>query len=346
MVYITVGAVVILALLLTYTPLSFKMTPKSILVTGGSGFLGRVLVQRLALEAFDLIVPLRTLNTDLPKGVKAIRFSDIDGQSNWREILNNVDLVVHAAARVHVMREQAPDALAAFRKVNVEGTLNLARQAANAGVKRFIFISSIKVNGECTLAGKPFTADDDPTPNDPYGISKLEAEQDLRALAIATGMEIVIIRPVLVYGPGVKANFLSMMQWLYRGVPLPFGAVRNRRSLIYLDNLVDLIVTCLDHPAAANQTFLASDGEDVSTSELLSKLAKCLGKSARLLPIPVWLMSAGATMLGKQALAQRLFGSLQVDLSKNQQLLGWTPPVSLDQGLSLTAQHFLDSRKS
>lgn len=323
------------------------MMPTSILVTGGSGFLGKAIVQRLALgEAFDLVVPLRALGTELPRGVKAVKFSDIDGQSNWKEILNGVTVVVHAAARVHVMHEQAPDTLAAFRKVNVEGTLNLARQAAVAGVKRFIFISSIKVNGESTLAGRPFTANDEPAPSDPYGISKLEAEQGLRALAIATGMEIVIIRPVLVYGPGVKANFLSMMQWLYRGVPLPFGAVRNRRSLIYLDNLVDLIVTCLDHPAAANQTFLASDGEDVSTSELLRKLAKCLGTSARLLPLPVWLMSAGATMLGKQALAQRLFGSLQVDLNKNHQLLGWAPPVSLDHGLSLTAQHFLDSRKS
>ncbi|TVT82780.1 SDR family oxidoreductase [Pseudomonas sp. H3(2019)] len=323
------------------------MIPKSILVTGGSGFLGKAIVQRLALmEAFYLVVPLRALSKDLPEGVKTIKISDIDGQTNWKKILDNVDIVVHAAARVHVMREQAPDALAAFRKVNVEGTLNLARQAADAGVKRFIFISSIKVNGEGTLTGEPYTADDVPAPKDPYGISKLEAEQGLRALATATGMETVVIRPVLVYGPGVKANFLSMMRWLYRGIPLPFGVVRNRRSLIFLDNLVDFVVTCLDHPAAANQTFLASDGDDVSTSELLRKLARCLGKSARLMPVPVWLMSAVATMLSKQALAQRLFGSLQVDISKNQQLLGWTPPVSLDDALNLTAQHFLDARRS
>ncbi|RKS23992.1 nucleoside-diphosphate-sugar epimerase [Pseudomonas sp. WPR_5_2] len=323
------------------------MISKSILVTGGSGFLGKAVALRLAsMGGNNLILPLRTLGEVLPQGVNAVQISDIDGQTDWKALLKSVDVVVHAAARVHVMREQAADALAAFRKVNVEGTLNLARQAADAGVKRFIFISSIKVNGEGTLAGVPFTADDVPNPDDPYGLSKLEAEQGLKALATVTGMEIVIIRPVLVYGPGVKANFLSMMQWLYKGIPLPFGAIRNRRSLIFLDNLVDLIVTCLDHPAAANQTFLASDGDDVSTSDLLRKLARCMGKSAHLVPIPVWLMSTMSTLLGKQALAQRLFGSLQVDLSKNRQLLGWTPPVSLDHGLSLTAQHFLDSRKS
>lgn len=323
------------------------MIPTSIVVTGGSGFLGKAIVQRLAfIEEVDLILPLRASCNALPRGVKTTRISDIDGQSDWKEALCGADLVVHAAARVHVMREQAPDALAAFRKVNVEGTLNLARQAADAGVKRFIFISSIKVNGEGTLAGVPYTAEDVPAPSDPYGISKFEAEQGLKALAMVTDMEVVIIRPVLVYGPGVKANFLNMIWWLYKGIPLPFGAVRNRRSFVFLDNLIDFIVTCLDHPAAANQTFLVSDGDDVSTTDLLRKLAKCLGKSAHLIPIPVWLMSVGATMLGKQALAQRLFGSLQVDLIKNQQLLGWTPPVSLDHGLSRTAQHFLDSQST
>ncbi|WP_130902149.1 SDR family oxidoreductase [Pseudomonas sp. Sample_23] len=322
------------------------MIPKSILVTGGSGFLGKAVVQRLALMgACDLIVPLRTLDRELPEGIKTVKISGIDGQTNW-ESLDNVDVVVHAAARVHKLHDQAADALAAFRTVNVEGTLNLARQAAHRGVKRFIFISSIKVNGETTLMGKPYTADDVPAPKDPYGISKFEAEQGLKALATDAGMEVVIIRPALVYGPGVKANFLSMMRWLDRAIPLPFGAVRNRRSLIYLDNLVDFIVTCLKHPAAANQTFLASDGDDVSTSELMRKIAECLGRPARLLPVPVWVLSRVATILGKRALAQRLFGSLQVDISKNRQLLGWIPPVSLDRGLSLTTKHFLDSRKS
>jgi nucleoside-diphosphate-sugar epimerase len=326
---------------------SFKMIPKSILVTGASGFVGKAVAQRLALMGmYKLILPLRTLSKDLPQGMNVIPISDIHGQSDWKEMLNGVDLVVHAAARVHVMREQAPDALAAFRKVNVEGTLNLARQAAEAGVKRFVFISSIKVLGEGTSLGIPFTAEDVPAPSDPYGISKFEAEQGLKALVMVTNMELVIIRPVLVYGPGVKANFQKMTWWLYKGIPLPFGAVRNRRSLVFLDNLVDFIVTCMNHPAAANQTFLVSDGDDVSTSDLLRKLARGLGKSERLVPIPVWLMSVGATVLGKQALAQRFFGSLQVDISKNQQLLGWTPPVSLDHGLSLTTQHFLDSQRT
>jgi nucleoside-diphosphate-sugar epimerase len=191
-----------------------------------------------------------------------------------------------------------------------------------------------------------YRADDEPAPLDPYGISKLEAEQGLKLLAASTGMEVVIIRPVLVYGPGVKANFLSMMRWLYRGVPLPFGAIHNLRSLVAIDNLVDLIVLCAEHPAAANQVFLASDGEDVSTTQLLRKLAHALGKPARLLPIPAELMSGAASLLGQQDLADRILGSLQVDISKNYQLLGWEPPVSLDKALGLTAQHFLDSRKS
>jgi nucleoside-diphosphate-sugar epimerase len=244
------------------------------------------------------------------------------------------------------MKEVSVDPLAAFREVNVEATLNLGRAAAASGVKRFIYISSIKVNGEGTPPGTAYSADDVPAPIDPYGISKLEAEQGLKVLAADTGMEVVIIRPVLVYGPGVKANFLSMMRWLYRGVPLPFGAVHNQRSLVAIDNLVDLIVTCSDHPAAANQVFLVSDGEDVSITQLLRKLAGVLGKPALLLPIPVWLMSGAAALLGRRALSDRILGSLQVDISKNRQLLGWTPPVTLDKALSLTAKHFLDSRKS
>jgi nucleoside-diphosphate-sugar epimerase len=244
------------------------------------------------------------------------------------------------------MNESAQDPLVEFRKVNVEGTLNLARQAAAAGVKRFIFISSIKVNGEATLPGKSFSAEDVPVPVDAYGVSKLEAEQGLYELAESTGMEVVIIRPVLVYGPGVKANFLSMMRWLSRGIPLPLGAIHNRRSLVALGNLISLIVLCIDHPRAANQTFLVSDGEDVSTTDLLRKLACALGKPARLLPVPGWLLQGIAALLGRRSLSQRLFGSLQVDISKNQALLGWTPPVGLDQGLRLTAHHFLESRHS
>jgi nucleoside-diphosphate-sugar epimerase len=323
------------------------MSSKIFLVTGGSGFVGRALINRLTLIAGSTVIaPVRNVATKFPEGVRSIPFSNLDATFNWSDELKDVDCVVHAAARVHIMNDVSADPLTAFRKVNVEATLNLARQAAASGTKRFIFISSIKVNGEGAEPGTVYRADDVPAPIDPYGVSKLEAEQGLKELAAVTGMEVVIIRPVLVYGPGVKANFLSMMRWLYRGVPLPFGAVHNQRSLVAIDNLVDLIVTCSDHPAAANQVFLVSDGEDVSTTQLLRKLAGALGKPARLLPIPVWLMSGAAALLGKRALSDRILGSLQVDISKNRQLLGWTPPVTLDKALSLTAQHFLDSRKS
>ena len=323
------------------------MRTKTFLVTGASGFLGKALVNHLVrLPDCSVVAPMRTLPAALPAGARSIPLDSLDGCNDWQVALTDVDVVVHAAARVHVMNEVAIDPLAAFREVNVEATLNLARQAATSGVKRFIFISSIKVNGEVTKPGVVYRADDEPAPLDPYGISKLEAEQGLKLLAASTGMEVVIIRPVLVYGPGVKANFLSMMRWLYRGVPLPFGAVHNLRSLVAIDNLVDLIVLCAEHPAAANQVFLASDGEDVSTTQLLRKLAHALGKPARLLPIPAELMSGAASLLGQQDLADRILGSLQVDISKNYQLLGWEPPVSLDKALGLTAQHFLDSRKS
>ena len=323
------------------------MSLKTFLVTGGSGFLGRALIKRLVqLPDCSVVAPVRTTSAVFPAGVRQLPLTSLNGTNDWSEALTDVDVVVHAAARVHVMKEVSSDPLAAFREVNVEATLNLARAAAASGVKRFIYISSIKVNGEGTPPGTAYSADDAPAPIDPYGISKLEAEQGLKVLAADTGMEVVIIRPVLVYGPGVKANFLSMMRWLYRGVPLPFGAVHNHRSLVAIDNLVDFIVTCSDHPAAANQVFLVSDGEDVSTTQLLRKLAGALGKPAILLPIPAWLMSGAATLLGQRALSDRILGSLQVDISKNRQLLGWTPPVTLDKALSLTAQHFLDSRKS
>ena len=238
------------------------------------------------------------------------------------------------------MGDTAANLVAAFRVVNVEGTLNLARQAAGAGVRRFVYISSIKVNGEATRRGHPFTAEDAPAPLDAYGISKMEAEQGLRNLATQTGMEVVIIRPPLVYGPRVKANFQSMMRWLARGVPLPLGAIHNRRSLVALDNLVNLIVICLAHSAAANQTFLVSDGEDLSTTQLLRRMGQALGKPARLIPIPSTFLKLSAVLLGKPAIAQRLCASLQVDISKTRQLLGWHPPFSVDEGLKKAAEGF------
>ena len=242
--------------------------------------------------------------------------------------------MLHSAARVHVMEDTEADPLMAFRAVNVDGTLNLARQAAAAGVKRFVFISSVKVNGESTPPGRSFTEADAPNPQDAYGQSKHEAEQGLRQLSAETGMEVVVTRPPLVYGPGVKANFAALMRAVQRGWPLPLGAVHNQRSLVALDNLVDFIVTCITHPQAANQTFLVSDGQDLSTTELVRGMAQAAGVvPARLLPVPVWALQAGASLLGKGDAVQRLCGNLQVDMSKARSLLGWVPPVSVEEGL-------------
>jgi nucleoside-diphosphate-sugar epimerase len=320
------------------------MSSKLVLVTGGSGFVGKSLIKTLCMDQrYKLIASTRHLSGSFPSDVSSVSVGTLDGDTDWQPALKDVGVVVHLAARVHVMRESDADPLTAFRKVNVDGTLNLARQAAVAGVKRFVFISSIKVNGEGTPFGKPYTADDVPAPIDPYGVSKHEAEQGLLALAADTGMEVVIIRPVLVYGPGVKANMLSMMRWLYRGVPLPLGAIDNRRSLVSIENLVDLIVVCLDHPAAANQIFLVSDGEDVSTTGLLRRMGASLGRPVRLLPVHPGLLRCLAVLSGKGAISQRLLGSLQVDIEKNYRLLGWSPPVTLNQALLSTARHFLES---
>lgn len=309
-----------------------------VLVTGASGFVGRALCLKLHADGFDVVAGVRRATGSAVGGVPFVAVGELTAETDWSAALDGVQAVVHSAARVHVMNDQSADPLAEFRKVNVEGTLNLARQAAAAGVRRFVFISSIKVNGEGTEPGKPYTADDVPAPSDPYGISKLEAEQGLLRLAAETGMEVAIIRPVLVYGPGVKANFLSMMRWLGKGVPLPLGAIHNKRSLVALDNLVDLVITCLDHPAAANQVFLVSDGEDLSTSELLRRMGQALGKPARLLPVPESWLNLGAALLGKRNVAQRLCGSLQVDIGKTRRLLGWNPPLTVDQGLKKAAE--------
>jgi nucleoside-diphosphate-sugar epimerase len=257
----------------------------------------------------------------------------IDGATQWRLALSGVQTVIHLAARVHVMHDTTADPLTAFRAVNVEGTLNLAHQAAAAGIKRFVFISSVKVNGERTLPGQPFTEADAPSPQDAYAMSKYEAEQGLHQIAANTGMEVVIIRPPLVYGPGVKANFAALMRAVQRGWPMPLGAVHNQRSLVALDNLVDFIVTCITHPQAANQTFLVSDGQDLSAAELVRGMAKAADVPVRLLPVPVWALRAGATLLGRGDVVQRLCGNLQVDIGKARTLLGWAPPFSVAQGL-------------
>lgn len=315
-----------------------------VLITGANGFIGSATCRRLLANGHDVTGVLRRAESVLPRGVERVIIGVLDGSTCWKSALQDAKIVIHLAARVHVMRDSAVDPLAAFRSMNTETTLNLARQAAAAGVKRFVHLSTIKVNGEETVNGQPFTEEDQPSPRDAYAISKWEAEQGLMKLAAGEGMEVVVIRPPLVYGPGVKANFFTMMQWLDRGVPLPFGAIHNRRSLVALDNLVDMIVFCLDHPAAANQTFLVADGEDLSTTELLERMAIALGKPARLFPLSQNILKTGLRFIGKGDVAQRLCSSLQVDISKATSLLGWTPPVKMDESLVKTARYFFDSQ--
>lgn len=306
--------------------------PEGILVTGATGFVGGQLIRRLA-DQPSIAVRGAVRATPAGDHPGLIAVGEINGDTDWSEALQGQSVVVHTAARAHIMDDTAADPLTEFRSVNVAGTLNLARQAAAAGVGRFVFISSIKVNGEQTPLDACFMADDVPAPEDPYGISKWEAEQGLQKLARETCMEVVIIRPPLVYGPGVKGNFASMIKLVGRGLPLPLGAVHNKRSLVALDNLVDLIITCIDHPGAANETFLVSDGEDLSTTQLLQGVAEAMGNPSRLIPVPASLLQFGATLLGKKAVAQRLLGSLQVDISHTQKCLNWTPPLTVKQGL-------------
>ena len=318
-----------------------------LLVTGATGFVGKALITSLAPDSqYVLRACARRTSNQFPENVGVATIADLTANTDWTAALSGSDTVVHAAARVHVMDDKSADPLAEFRRVNVDGTLRLAQQAVDAGVRRFVFISSIKVNGEGTLPGKPYTADDTPQPADPYGVSKHEAEQGLLALAQKSGLEVVIIRPVLVYGPGVKANFLSMMHWLDKGIPLPLGAIKNnRRSMVALDNLVDLITVCMHHPAAVNQVFLVSDGEDLSTTALLQRTAKALQRPARLLPVPAALLTAAAGLMGKSNVAQRLCGSLQVDIAKTRELLQWRPPASVDASLKKTAAALRVNRK-
>ncbi len=303
------------------------------MVTGAAGFVGKATCEQSVLHGLAVKGALR-IRLEVPSCIEPFVVGEINAITDWGSALRDVNAVIHLAARVHVMHDNAADPLTAFRAVNVEGTLNLARQAASAMVKRFVFVSSVKVNGASTLPGRPFTVDDMPAPQDPYGVSKMEAEQGLCQIAAETNMEVVIIRPPLVYGPGVKANFAALMRAVQRGWTLPLGAMHNQRSLVALDNLVDFILTCVAHPRAANQTFLVSDGHDLSTTELVLGLAHAAGVPARLLPVPpVWALKASAALLGKGDAVQSLCGNLQVDISKARNLLGWVPPVSMEEGL-------------
>ena len=309
---------------------------QTILVTGATGFVGSALCTHLAQLGYGVRAAVRCAGASSGMPVSEFCIADLDGSTNWAAAVAGARAVVHLAARVHVMDDQASDPLAEFRRVNVQGTLNLAHQAAQAGVRRFVYISSIKALGEATLPKKPFTEASATQPTDAYGISKLEAEQGLRDLAVQTGMEVVIVRPPLVYGPGVKANFAALMRAVQRGIPLPLGAVHNARSLVSLGNLVDFIVTCLAHPKAANQTFMVSDGQDLSTTTLIHAMAHSAGVKARLLPAPVWMLTTAARLLGKGDAVQRLCGNLQVDITKARTLLGWAPPLTVSEGLRLS----------
>ena len=305
----------------------------TLLVTGASGFVGSALCHQAIRRGLGVHAASRHA-AQAPEGARAFSTNWIDAKTPWAPALVGAQTVVHLAARVHVMDDRSANPLAAFRQTNTAGTLNLAHQAATAGVRRFVFVSSIKVNGEGTSASRSFTNADAPAPQDPYGISKMEAEQGLRDIGAQTGMEVVIVRPPLVYGPGVKANFASLMRAVQRGLPLPLASVtHNRRSFVALDNLVDLLITCIDHPAAANQTFLVSDGEDLSTAGLLCRLGNAMNKPARLFAVPPSLLQLGANLLGKGDMAQRLLGNLQVDIGHTRNTLNWTPPISVDEGL-------------
>ena len=302
----------------------------NIAVTGATGFVGQALCRHLSAHGQD-VVPIVRKASGLPQEVAV---GSISSATGWQLALTGCDAVVHLAARVHVMDDTAQDPLALYRATNTEATLNLAWQAAAAGVKRFVFISSIKVNGEGREA--PYRETDVPAPEDAYAISKWEAEQGLQRIAADTGMEVVILRPPLVYGPGVKANFLRLLRTVKRGWPLPLGAIRNQRSLLFLGNFVDAIRLCVEHPAAAGQTFLLDDGQAVSTPELIRAVACAMGRPSRLLAVPVWLLRFAGTLLGKRAAVDRLTGSLHVDSSAIRSRLGWVPPFSMEAGLAQT----------
>lgn len=303
-------------------------------VTGANGFVGGALCR--ALRERHVAVRALTRSTSSGDAVRAV--GDLGPDTHWGDSLAGVDCVVHCAARVHMLDDTDPDPMLAYRRVNVEGSRSLALAAAAAGVRRLVFVSSLKVHGEQTGPGHPFCADLPPRPEDAYGVSKWEAEQALQEVSSATGIELVVVRPPLVYGPGVKANFLRLIQLVNRGWPLPFGAVHNRRSLIALNNLTDLLQICITHPGASGQAFLASDDHDLSTPELIRSIARALGRPARLWPVPVpWLQTAGR-LAGRSPQIERLIGSLQVNIGHTKQVLGWTPRLTVDQAMLLAVQ--------
>ena len=337
--------------------MSVSLSNKTILLTGASGFVGRHLATYLLQQGTVLRCPLRQIieannQTDELAGAIIFPIGNLDDRTDWHQALQGVDIVIHCAGRVHVMHETAADPLSLFRQVNVDATLHLAEQAALAGVKQFIFLSSIKVNGEETALGQPFSENQPAAPQDAYAQSKYEAELGLFAIAKRTGMHVTIIRPPLIYGAGVGANFRSLMRVLKKGLPLPLASVHNLRSFVYVGNLVDFIARCIDHPSASNQLFLISDGFDMSTPGLLQRGARAFGKKARLLPCPPWLLTTIASLLGRRAAADRVCQCLQVNIQKARTLLNWSAPFTVEQGLQATAlamiadDHLNDAKKN
>ncbi|MBA6326397.1 SDR family oxidoreductase [Colwellia sp. MB02u-6] len=318
------------------------MKKSNILLTGATGFLGKPLIKKLSNEfTKSNIFPVLRKNSTSFDEFRHIVVDDINSTTEWSDKLQDIDCVIHCAARVHVMNEVDEDPLEAFREVNVGGTLQLAQAASKSGVKRFIFVSSIKVNGESTTERLPYQSSDTSNPEDHYGISKAEAEEGLKKLAEETGMDVVVIRPPLVYGPGVKANFAAMLKLVSTGVPLPFGCINNNhRSMVYVENLISLIIECINNTNAANQTFLISDDDDLSTKAFVQGLSRALGKCSFMLPVPNTVFSLAGKILGKTAIIDRLCGSLQVDIKHTKNTLNWQPPYSVEQGFAATAKAF------
>ncbi|KGJ94234.1 UDP-glucose 4-epimerase family protein [Thalassotalea sp. ND16A] len=315
-----------------------------IIVTGANGFVGLPLLHKL-IESNHKVIPVVRHHVSFNGSLSPFIIDSLTSTNDWSKALVDVDIVIHSAARVHVMNDIASNPLEEFREVNTRATLNLAKQASEAGVKRFIFISSIKAGGENSRLGCPLSESREYTPEDPYGLSKYEAEQQLLELAKNSKMEVVIIRPTLIYGPGVKANFETMMKWASKPIPLPFGAINNKRSLVSIDNLISLIEVCLTHPKAKNQIFYVNDGNDLSTSDLLIKLYKSFKNRTPLIPVPANIIKLLFKLIGKSDYSDRLLGSLQVDISKAKTLLNWEPPYSVDESIDKTVKHFIESRK-
>ncbi len=330
-----------------------------IAVTGANGFVGRVLCDQLLSQRFGV---RRLIRSASGSHGTVTQIGDINPKTDWSTALDGISTVIHCAARAHVMNDCATDSLAAYRSVNVGGTRRLAEQAVACGVKRLVYLSSVKVNGDKTEVDKPllspglpssstdwakqyFTPFQTPVPKDNYGISKWEAEQALWQVAQETSLEVVVVRSPLVYGPGVRSNFLRLMRMVQRGWSLPFGLVNNRRSMVALDNLVDLLIRCVESPKSSGQTFMVSDGQDLSTPELVRGLADVMGVPARLLPVPHWMLHVSGKLMGRQAEIERLIGSLQVDISHTCTTLDWTPPISVEEGLRRAAEWFVQEHK-